>query len=275
MKTKYIFIDIDGTLVDYDTKIPDSALFALKEAQKNGHKIVIASGRPLYMLYPELLAAIDFDGIIVSGGACVVVNGEVIYESIIEKDMLCKVIDYFRREGIRYLLQAKDTAFAERDFEEIVIPGMLASGYNEELVEQAYANRTIVEDVREMDGVEKLSYFSSPYSTKQLSDALDGKFFIVSFSVGNVKTELEFGEITLAGVTKALGIEKYLEYVGGSVEDAIAIGDSGNDMEMITYAGTSIAMGNATDEIKAAADYVTSAVGDDGIYNAFKKFGLI
>ena len=50
MSTKYIFIDIDGTLVGYDTKIPDSALKALLAAQANGHKMIICSGRPFYML---------------------------------------------------------------------------------------------------------------------------------------------------------------------------------------------------------------------------------
>lgn len=275
MSTKHIFLDIDGTLVGYDTKIPDSALRALIEAQKNGHKIIIASGRPLYMLYPELLEAISFDGIIVAGGACIVMDGEVIFESLIEDDFLANVIDYFKKVGIRYILQTKDTAFAEKDFEEIVIPGMLASGYNEELVEQAYAKRIIVDDLKKVKGANKLSYFSSPYTAEKIASDLGGKYYVSEFSVGNVKTELLFGELNTAGVTKATGIEKYLEMRGASIEDTIAIGDSGNDMEMIEYAGVSVAMGNATEQIKQAADFVTTAVDDDGIYNAFKKLGLI
>ena len=55
MSTKYIFLDIDGTLVGYDTKVPVSAMEAIQQARKNGHKVFIASGRPIGLFYPELL----------------------------------------------------------------------------------------------------------------------------------------------------------------------------------------------------------------------------
>jgi Cof subfamily protein (haloacid dehalogenase superfamily) len=275
MNTKYIFIDIDGTLVGYDSKIPDSALEALKLAQKNGHKVIICSGRPLYMIYPELLSAVKFDGIIASGGACVVVDGKVIFESLIRGESLKNVIDYFRREGIYYLVQSKDMAYAEKEFRTVVIPGMIADGYNEELVEQAYEILTIVDDVTVIEDAEKVSYFGSPYSPDKISSDLGGKYYVVDFSVGNVKTKLAFGELNNADATKATGIEQYIRHVGACREDTIAIGDSGNDLEMINYAGYSVAMGNATEQIKAAADFITTAVDKDGIHNAFLKLGLI
>ena len=97
MSTKYVFLDIDGTLVGYDSKIPASALEALTKAKANGHKIIISSGRAYCMIYKELLSAIQFDGIISSGGACVMVDGKVIYESFINDENLAFVIDYFRK----------------------------------------------------------------------------------------------------------------------------------------------------------------------------------
>ncbi len=275
MNAKHIFLDIDGTLVGYDSKIPESALEALKMAQANGHKIIISSGRPLYMIYPELLRAVNFDGIISSGGACVLVDGNVIFESIIEDEALSTVINYFRREGIRYLLQSKDDGFAEQDFVDIVIPGMLASGYNKDLVDQAYGKRTIVDDVTKIKGACKISYFASPYSPQKIADDLGGKFYVVDFSVGNVKTASSFGELNNEGVTKATGMQKYLESVGASREDTIAIGDSANDLEMLDYAHVSVAMGNGTDAVKSAADFVTTAVDNNGIYSAFVRLGLI
>ncbi len=275
MNVKHVFLDIDGTLVGYDSKIPDSALEALKEAQRNGHKMIISSGRPLYMIYPELLSAVDFDGIIAAGGSCVIMNGEVIFESLIEDDALATIIDYFRREGIRFLVQSKDDGFVEQDFVDIVIPGMLEAGYNKDVVDQAYGKHTVVDDVRRIKGAEKLSYFSSPYSPARISSDLDGRFYVVDFSVGDVKNKASFGEMNNAGVTKATGIEKYLRHVGASLEDTIAIGDSANDLEMMEYAHISVAMGNGTDAVKAIADFTTTAVDDNGIYNAFKKLGLI
>ena len=101
MNTKYIFLDIDGTLVGYDSKMPDSALKALKLAQANGHKIIIASGRAISVIYPDLLKAVDFDGIVASSGSCIVCNGEVIFKSLIKGELLCSLTDYCNRGGYR------------------------------------------------------------------------------------------------------------------------------------------------------------------------------
>lgn len=275
MKTKHIFLDIDGTLVGYDSKIPASALKALQLAQANGHKIIIASGRSYGMIYSDLLNTVKFDGIIASGGACVIVDGKVIYESFIEGDDLAFIIDYFRKNGINYLLMTKDELYAEPVFNNHIIPGMIANGYNKDVVKQAYGWNTEVEDVRVVKGGEKLAYFTSPYLPDKIAKDLDGRFYVVDFSIGKVSEGSYFGEMNNAGVTKASGIDEYLAYVGASIEDTIAIGDSANDLEMLEHAQVAIAMGNGTEAAKAVADFVTTDVDKDGIYNAFKKYGLI
>lgn len=275
MNTKHVFLDIDGTLVGYDSKIPASALKALQMAQANGHKIIIASGRNYGMIYKDLLSAVDFDGIIAAGGSCVIVDGQVIFESFIEGENLAFVVDYFRANGINYLLATKDDIYAEPVFNKHVIPGMIKNGYSEDLVMQAYGGNIEVEDVRLVKGGEKLSYFTSPYLPDKISKDLGGKFYVVDFSVGAVKQDTYFGEMNNVGITKASGIDEYLAYVGASIEDTIAIGDSANDLEMLEHAHVAVAMGNGTDAAKAAADFVTTAVDQDGIYNAFVKLGLI
>ncbi len=275
MNTKYVFLDIDGTLVDYKAEIPPSALKALKAAQANGHKMIIASGRPLFIIYPSLLKAIKFDGIIASGGSCVVADGEVIFQSLIEGESLKNIVDYFKKEGIHYILQAKDATYVEQDFIDIVLPGMRKAGYSEDLIQSAYSSYTLVEDITEIKGAEKMSFFGSPNSPQKISDDLGGRYYVVDYSVGKIKSPTYFGELNNARVNKATAIEQYIKHVGGSIEDTIAVGDSGNDLEMIDFAHIGVAMGNATEPIKAAADFTTTAVDDDGIYNAFVKLGLI
>lgn len=275
MNTKYIFLDIDGTLVGYDSKMPTSALAALKAAQANGHKIIIASGRAVSVIYPDLLKAINFDGIIASSGACLVCDGEVIFKSLINGELLRTLTEYFKREGIRFIAYAEDAVYAEKDFFDVVIPGMIASGCNKELIEKSFNEVKIVDDIRDVDCIEKFTFYLSPHSPKKISEDNGDKFYVVDFSLGSIKSPLFFGEINVAGVNKATAIERYMAHVGAPISDSIAFGDSGNDLEMMQFAGFSVAMGNATDAIKAAADMITDDVDKDGIYNAFVKLGLI
>ena len=274
---KYIFLDIDGTLVGYDSKMPESALKALKLAKAKGHKVIIASGRSRSIIYPDLLAAVDFDGIIASGGACVVCGGEVIFRSTITGDTLRGIVDYFRRKGIRFIVQSSDASYGEPDFRGVMIPAMIKSGFSKDLIEKSFSDVITVDDILSVPDVEKFSYYLSPLSPKQISDDNDGKFYVTDFSVGKAAEDsgLYFGEMNMAGVNKATAIERFMAHVGAPVSDSIAFGDSGNDLEMMSFAGFSVAMGNATQPIKDAADLITDAVDKDGIYNAFVKLGLI
>lgn len=277
MKTKYLFLDIDGTLVGYDSKMPESALAALNAAKKNGHKVIIASGRSRSIIYPDLLAAVDFDGIIASGGACVVCGGEVIFRSTITGDTLRGIVNYLRREGIRFIVQSSEASYGEPDFRTVMIPAMIKSGFSEELLNKSYADVITVDDILSVPDIEKFSYYLSPLSPQKISDDNDGKFYVTDFSVGKAADEsgMYFGEMNMAGVNKATAIERYMAHVGAPISDSIAFGDSGNDLEMMKFAGFSVAMGNATQPIKDAADMITDDVDKDGIYNAFVKLGLI
>lgn len=272
---KYIFLDIDGTLVGYDSKIPESALKALKLAQANGHKVIIASGRSYPIIYPDLLKAVDFDGIIASGGACVFYNGGAIFRSTIKGDDLDNVVKYFKCEGIQFLVQTSTAMYCEQDFFDIVIPGLVKSGCSKELVEKTFVNINVVDDIRSVPNIEKFSFYLSPHSPHKISEDLGGKFYVVDFSLGKITAPLFFGEMNMAGINKATAIERFMAHVGAPISDSIAFGDSGNDFEMMNFTGFSVAMGNATEQIKKVADHVTDDVDKDGIYNAFVHLGLI
>mgnify|MGYP003552179450 CR=1 FL=1 len=83
------------------------------------------------------------------------------------------------------------------------------------------------------------------------------------------------GEITAKGITKATGIATVLDMYGADLSDSYVFGDSSNDLEMIRLCPNSTAMGNGTEEVKNAADFVTSHCDEDGIARALKHYGLI
>lgn len=84
-----------------------------------------------------------------------------------------------------------------------------------------------------------------------------------------------FMDFNLKGVDKASGAERVAQYYGLKMEEVMAFGDGGNDISIVQAAGVGVAMDNACDELKAVADYVTTSVDDDGVYNALKHFELI
>ena len=84
-----------------------------------------------------------------------------------------------------------------------------------------------------------------------------------------------FGDMGVKDITKAHAIDVLLKYLGADRKDTIAFGDAKVDIPMLEYCAVGVAMGSGGDEIKAMADFVTDAVADDGLYNAFKKLNLI
>ncbi|MBQ7337843.1 MAG: HAD family hydrolase [Clostridia bacterium] len=275
MNTKYIFLDIDGTLVGYDAKVPPSAMQAIHLAQSNGHRVFIASGRARGIIYPWLLREISFDGIIAAGGAQVMLGDTCIFESVMSKDDLTFVTDYFHRESIYFQASAENAMYAEQSFLDVVIPAMYQAGYARKLVEDTYSGVIVLDTLIHQRNIEKISYFLSPHRVEKIREDLQGRFYVTDYSMGDKELNTYFGEMNLAGVDKASGIRCVLEATGAGIEDTIAIGDSRNDSEMLAYVGTSVAMGNATAPIKAMADMVTTPIDEDGIYNAFLKLGLI
>jgi Cof subfamily protein (haloacid dehalogenase superfamily) len=82
-------------------------------------------------------------------------------------------------------------------------------------------------------------------------------------------------DVVQKDINKATGIANLIKKIGIKQEETIAIGDGLNDIEMIEYAGLGISMGNGVKELKEKANYITTDVNDNGIYNAFKHFELI
>ena len=84
-----------------------------------------------------------------------------------------------------------------------------------------------------------------------------------------------FLDIVPEGLSKSYGAARILERIGVTREECMAFGDGGNDIPIIEYAGIGVAMGNATDDVKAAADYVTDTVDEDGVVTALERFGVL
>ena len=274
--TKYIFLDIDGTLYSPTTnETPESALRAIHKARDNGHKIFLCTGRSLAEIVTYL--EYDIDGYILAAGAKVYADRKCIFDSPIPKDELKYLKDMINHMGLGYGLEGNAGAYGnELGYEFLLKYFSLPNANHDEKVQNAMANCIYPEEAaHEDDEIYKICVYSEDgHEFEHLEKTLHSQYILTHVIEDSIK-KFYGAEITNKDINKGTGIAKVLEHFCADRSDAIGIGDSGNDIPMLSYCGTSIAMGNGSESVKAIADYVTKDILDDGIYHAFEHFGLI
>lgn len=270
---KAVFLDIDGTLVTFDGTFPESAEKALRIAGDNGICLVICTGRTPTQIYPWLRETGLFHGEVAGAGADVRLNGRVIEQHFIARDELDRLIRWFDRTGTRFCLQGADGMYTTPAMNEYFLSRF---GSRPELLkrrEKTFGHVTVPDDIRSADRIEKVAYYGAPCTAEEMQAEL-GDYFCVTGSSFNL-TDAKNGEITIRGYDKAYGMKCFLDAVGLTRRDSFGYGDGPNDFEMVEYAGTGVAMGNALPELKKAADQVTDPIDQNGLWNSFKKNGLL
>ena len=252
MTKGFLFFDYDGTLSNNMQPPTKKVIDALIKAQSAGYKIFICSGRCRAMM-PDL-SNIPFDGFVLACGTDVRVNGKQIVEHLCTPDQLepcCRLAlskgKLFIAEGEKFAVSVGGTSYWP-DSPEVDSFEKLAEKY----------------------GVTaKINKFSimAPCGEEFKKAAESSGFTFID----HIRT----GEFVPKGFTKATGIQAVLDHFGASRNDVIAFGDSMNDYDMLTFAKVGVAMGNAVDELKAAADVVTSSVADDGVAGYINNVLLI
>lgn len=276
--SKVIFIDVDGTLLDYENKLPESATRAIREARKNGHKVYICTGRSKAEVY-DYIWDIGLDGMIGGNGSYVEDNDYVVMHQLITKDQAKHIVDWLMARGLEFYLESNNGLFASPGFAKRGQP--VIREYSRRKGKENAGNLTVRDVFPEMifdgelyrDDLNKVSFILESYQ-----DHLDS---IVEFPDLQAGTWGGAGEIALFGdlgvkdITKANAIDELLRYLGKDIADTIAFGDAKIDIPMLEYCHIGVAMNSGGDEIKAMADYVTDDVDKDGLYKAFVHFGLI
>jgi hydroxymethylpyrimidine pyrophosphatase-like HAD family hydrolase len=206
-------------------------------------------------------------------------DGKVIYHKTIGEENIERLIGYFEKENISYTLQAAKCQISSPKMMEIMKQtiGRQVKKWKREDDPNVFAGVELVEDLgtnpKKYAFAEKTMYYGSPRNLKEVTEALAPYFDVTASSIE--KPDETSGEVTMAGINKASGMRTIGEYLGYSREDMLAFGDGPNDIDMLEYAGIGIAMGNAGEYTKSAADMVTDRIDVDGIYNALKKLEII
>jgi len=275
---KILLIDIDGTLVDYENRLPASAVEAVRRARANGHRVYLCSGRSKAENKQEIWD-MGIDGYIGGNGSYVESDGAVVMHQLITADQCRRIVDWLNARGLEFYLESNNGLFASPTFKNVAVQVM--AEYSRRKGREASTDidyrqafpGMIWEGELYRSDLNKISYVLHRYQ-----DHLDARAAFPEMQHGTWggagETAL-FGDMGVKDITKAHAVETLLAHLGAQKADTIAFGDAKVDIPMFEACALGVAMGSGGEEIKAAADYVTTDVDKDGLYNAFAHLGLI
>lgn len=257
----FIFLDIDGTIYDYYLGIPDSVKEAVKLLHKNGHKVVLSTGRTKVMIFKEILD-MGFDGIIAGGGTYVEWEGRQIFRQDMPKDEVIRLITVFRENGFSAFAEGMENMYYDPDF--------IKDGKDEtyRIYQLMIPDNVLPIDFETMSCA-KISGRYTDYSNAQpVIKAVEEDYY------WTIHNNVLFETIPKS-YSKAKGLEKLKEYLDIDIEKCYAFGDSFNDYDILSAVKYGVVMGNGDEELKRRIPLHTENMADDGVYKALKRFGLI
>lgn len=275
---KILFIDIDGTLVDYENRLPASAVKAIRMARAAGHRVYLCSGRSKAENKQEIWD-IGLDGYIGGNGSYVESDGEVVMYQLVTPEQCRRIVDWLHSRKLEFYLESNSGLYGSENFRQRAVPVMKEYCRRKGKADADQASPDTVFPTMiygadlYRDDVNKVSYILDSYqdfldAREQFPDLQNGTW-------GGAGETALFGDLGVKGITKAHAVEVLLKHLNARQEDTIAFGDAAVDIPMFEVCAQSCCMGSGGDGAKAAADYVTTAVEEDGLYNAFVHFGLL
>ncbi len=253
---KVAFFDIDGTLVPIGSGMMSaSTVRALDRLRELGVKLVICTGRHLDFAQ-EVACFHAFDGWLCANGSYCVLEGELIRAQELDHDDVLTAIAEAREKGYGLAL-TYDHDLA------VAVPG---------------GDRSVIDNSWEHSPAVDYSELDLSRPVYQLNAVVpperDDEVLAHTPHLKSVRWTEWFADIVPADGGKQAGMAAVLEALGATREQCLAFGDGNNDRDMIAFAGVGVAMGNGAPEVKAVADYITSACDADGVWNAVGALGL-
>lgn len=259
---KALFFDIDGTLVSFNTHaIPSSTIEALTQAKEKGLKIFISTGRPKVIInnLSDLQERNLIDGYITMNGAYCFIGKETIYKNPIPKADVATLARLSDEQNFPCIFVTEHTIsvcnpneWVNKIFHEFLHVDILPIKPTQEAIQgEIFQMTPFITEKEEQNILPLLPHCES------------GRWFPA------------FTDVVMKGNSKQQGIDEMIRHTGFKLEETMSFGDGGNDISMLRHAAIGVAMGNANDKVKQSANYVTTSVDEDGIWNALKHFEII
>ncbi|KKE80426.1 sugar-phosphatase [Bacilli bacterium] len=266
---KLIAIDMDGTLLNDRHEVPEDVKYTLSEAKKQGIKIVLCSGRPIGGIR-SYIKALNLNQ---EGDFAIAYNGALVQDTHTNEVVAELSLGHADLVKLYELSMELKTPMHFFDTKGVYTPNADISDYT---VLEAYLSEIPlgyrqVSDIPTNISIPKIMFVNHPdklnRTIEELPKSLNKQYTIV-------QSAPYFLEFVHPSASKGNAVKMLAEQLGIKQEETMTIGDNGNDLSMIRYAGCGVAMGNAIPEVKAAADFQTRSNNESGVAYAIKKLAL-
>ena len=268
MRYKLIAIDLDGTLTNDKKEVTPYTQQVLQKAAESGAIVALASGRPMLGILPvaKTLHLEELGGYILAYNGGQILDcreGRDLYRAVFPPECIQEAVEFAREHKV---------AIVTYDSE-----GIMTEGPVDEYVEhEAYNNHLPVKVVEDLPRyvtfpIVKLAICGEPDRLGAIEGLMAEQF---AGRLDIYRAEPVFLEVMPLGIKKSAGLQRLMQVLHISPSELIAFGDANNDLPMLELAGFGVAMGNASNEVKKAADYVSKSNNEDGVAWAVQKFVL-
>lgn len=276
---KFIFLDIDGTILVPGEGIRQCVKDGIRKARDNGNLVFLCTGRSHWNM-PSDLKDMELDGMIASAGSDIWIHGENVYRTWLEPPTLATACESLNQIHAIYILEGFEHVYLSEEGRRILLKEELYADSTPELIrwKQLYRRRKNVKSMEEWDPqkapMPKITFIvrdreSRDWIREKLGNILDVVLFPTES--GN----FFHGELLSLIHHKGEAIRRMVEFMKGTPGQVVAFGDSMNDYQMIGQAACGVAMGNGDEKLKSIAARVCEPVQEDGVIRELERMGII
>ena len=252
---KLILIDSDGTLKKSDGTISKRAKKAICNNQKAGNIVIICTARPRYHTL-EVMRDSDANCIVVSSNGAEIYDSlkqEILFNSFIDKKLVIKLVEDAFANDIRLILTTENIEYVTKEVRNPKQILLNNTNYVNELSECDIKQCMFIDEKKDKIYMEKevISHISELHIVDEISE--NSSYYEKWFSVANVRC------------SKGNALNFLSDYLNIPIKNTIAIGNDKNDISMFKTAGLSVAVANASDDIKSKVDHITLSNDEDGV----------
>lgn len=263
-----IALDLDGTLTNSEKIITLRTFDALMKAQREGVRLVLASGRPTFGIaaLANQLQLADYGGYVLSYNGGRIIDWcekTVIFSQVVDQKLVPILYDFAEKAQLPIVTYLPEAILASKNEGEYLVEEARING-----MPVVVAQNFVEEAMQIAGGSTKFLIPGEPEQLIQLESEMKAA---LSEQMEVFRSAPFFLELPPKGIDKAQSLQRLLTHLGLERESLMAFGDGFNDLSMIQFAGQGVAMANAVEEVKSIADFVTTSNEEDGIAHALEQ----